>query len=79
MSALGILTRGYIDEVRPATADIPAFPSAKAQDDGINVNQTDAPTTVIEAKDGNVNVKQEDKATTVLPSDPGTIIKIIPC
>lgn len=79
MSAIGILTRGYIDEVRPATADIPAFPSVKAQDSGINVSAVGTPATVLEAKDGNVNIKQEGEGTKVLPSDGGTIIKIKPC
>lgn len=79
MSAIGILTRGYIDEVRPATADIPAFPSAKAQDDGINVNASSNPANVAQAQSGNVNIKPENKGGTVLPSDDSTTIKIIPC
>lgn len=79
MSAIGILTRGYIDEVRPATADIPAFPSAKAQEDAISVNASDSPATVAQAQSDGVNIKPDSSSGTVLPVDDSTTIKIIPC
>jgi len=74
-----LLTRGYIVEIKPSVADIPAFPSVQSQDDGISVSTSDDPAAVLQAQDDSVNIKQEAEGNTVLPVDDSTIIKITPC
>jgi hypothetical protein len=77
--SISLLTRGYIQEVRPVPLDICVSTIVKAQDDGIKVSTADLPVSIATTQDSGIKVNQPDDSTRVLPSDTGTIIKIDPC